>query len=357
MSGGNKEQACQQHEGSASFPVAHIGRLLCSTVGPRCATHCQKPSSCIFRSRSRSLLAGHFLSSMSVEEDAACTMQRSFRCFRAKERYFEEIGLKMAATTIQCAWRCRNAREFIAPLCSLPRRVPSTRATSGNPSDACLAGNEYYETLGAQSARGSDGGARSEKIVVALPAEAHAPVMDTIGAEDGTLNTSSQREAAMMIQRAMRCHHARLSYYMLLGIEDEFGCITPPDSAGEPGRTTDASSVGPPPDRTVAAMIIQCSFRCSLARNFYYELLASTPESPHGQVHTWTKHGEDAVPPAAVSEMSSLSCDQMLPLEKEPAIADLVGDAASTIQRSFRCFSGKQLIFFNSLPSTTTANR
>ena len=230
----------------------------------------------------------------------------------------------------------------------------------GDPSDAWLAGNEYYETLGAQSARGSDGGARS----VALPAEvAHAPVMDTMGAEDGTLKTSSQPEAAMIIQRAMRCHHARLTYYMLLGIEDEFGGITPPDSAREPRRTMGASSVGPPPDRTAAAMIIQCSFRCSLARNLYYELLASTPDSPHGQrqacrkVHTWTEHGEDAVPPAAVLEISSLSCDQMMPLEKEPAITDLASDAARTIQRSFRCFSGKQLNFFNSLPRMTTANQ
>ena len=81
----------------------------------------------------------------------------------ARERYFEENGLMLAATTIQSAWRCRDAREYIGDACTLPfRSMRSVASGCDYQSDVGLAGNMYYEALGAQSARGSDSGVCSQ---------------------------------------------------------------------------------------------------------------------------------------------------------------------------------------------------
>ena len=73
-----------------------------------------------------------------------------------------------------------------------------------------------------------------------------------VGASVPRQRTSSVAGAAMLIQRAFRCHAARLCYYLLLGIED---------------GAYEEEAV----ERT-AATIIQQAYRAFLARSYYFEL-------------------------------------------------------------------------------------
>jgi hypothetical protein len=57
---------------------------------------------------------------MSLHDDAACTVQRAFRCFLARSLYYENAGMLTAAVALQSAWRCHLSREFWCLLAAAP---------------------------------------------------------------------------------------------------------------------------------------------------------------------------------------------------------------------------------------------
>jgi hypothetical protein len=169
--------------------------------------------------------------------------------------------------------------------------------------------------------------------------------------------------AATKIQNSWRCHISRMSYYLLLGIEAEFGDLTPPDSGrGEEVNSSTAQcemdligNNSPFVAETQAAAItIQGNFRCFKARNTYYELLGSfsLPQSldvsddigsaePRlsaamvpADEHFATP--EDEIPPDAAVPIVKNSVN----ISQAERLSDSLNRAACTIQRSFRCFSG-----------------
>jgi hypothetical protein len=185
------------------------------------------------------------------QDEASSIIQRAFRCFCARNAYFEAVGLREAALTLQCVWRCHLSRGIFRD------------AREANP----------------------------EKFKISNAVQ--APVV----IKDSCLSLTQDHSAAIMIQQAVRCHAARLTYYMLLGIEATFGNLSPPESVREPKGASAVEHVAIPALPTnanlivdaeaakdSAAIAIQSNFRCFRARNLYYELLGSPPEnnSPKG---------------------------------------------------------------------------
>ena len=185
------------------------------------------------------------------QDEASSIIQRAFRCFCARNAYFEAVGLREAALTIQAVWRCHLSRSIFR--------------------DALEANSEKFKSSNA------------------VP----APVVR----KDSCPSLTQEHCAAIMIQQAVRCHAARLTYYMLLGIEATFGNLSPPESVREPKGASAVEHVALPALPTNAELIgkaeaakdsaaiaIQSNFRCFRARNLYYELLGSPPEnnSPKG---------------------------------------------------------------------------
>jgi hypothetical protein len=264
------------------------------------------------------------------EDEAAGAVQRAFRCFRARETYFEQMGIRLAATSLQCAWRSHGARKLTTLLLS-----PQALAWAGN--DSLLAGNEYYEMLGAKSARGSDISQGGQMINGELPPETAKAVRPGGSTQISSSPRRRMEAAVTTIQQAVRCHNARLTYYLLLGIEADFGDLSPPESAREvtPAETT---SVGTLADQQSAAITIQCNFRCFLSRNLYYELLASPSHSLNASGDDEKVAASSPILPESLAQKESTASSET---ELETDSAARLDDAACTIQRSFRCFSGK----------------
>jgi hypothetical protein len=190
----------------------------------------------------------------SPQDEASSIIQRAFRCFCARNAYFEAVGLREAALTLQAVWRCHLSRKMHRHL---------SRGIFG---DALEFNSE------------------KRKISNAVK----APVV----IKDSCLSLTQEHSAAIMIQQAVRCHAARLTYYMLLGIEATFGNLSPPESVREPKGASAVEHVALPALPTNATLIwhaeaakdsaaiaIQSNFRCFRARNLYYELLGSPPEN------------------------------------------------------------------------------
>ena len=151
----------------------------------------------------------------------------------------------------------------------------------------------------------------------------------------GGESSSSVAGAAMLIQRAFRCHAARLCYYLLLGIED---------------GAYEEEAV----ERT-AATIIQQAYRAFLARSHYFELLAAAPSSPAApacalppgarsapaHVLRAASNASLAVPPPKSQEEEEEGCWVATDSEEEAE----VWTAATMIQQAFRCYLARALYY------------
>ncbi len=159
----------------------------------------------------------------------------------------------------------------------------------------------------------------------------------------GGESSSSVAGAAMLIQRAFRCHSARLCYYLLLGIED---------------GAYEEEAV----ERT-AATIIQQAYRAFLARSYYFELLAAAPSSPAApacaaspsalppggrsapahvlHVLRAASNASLAAPPTQSQEEEEEGCWVATDSEEEAE----VWTAATTIQQAFRCYLARALYY------------
>jgi hypothetical protein len=167
------------------------------------------------------------------------------------------------------------------------------------------AGNAYYEALGGQSAR-------------AEPAAAPG------GASGGDAGARQREHAALVIQQAVRCHAARLTYYMLLGIEADFGGLSPPDS----GRGH-AEDTGPQQES---------------------QPVAAAPMSAQAPPGAGLPAESSEAPAAGAPQHGPGGCE-LLPAEAFclPAVGSFQPDeaavrvdmAACTLQCAFRCYLGK----------------
>jgi len=156
-----------------------------------------------------------------------------------------------------------------------------------------------------------------------------------VGASVPRQRTSSVAGAAMLIQRAFRCHAARLCYYLLLGIED---------------GAYEEEAV----ERT-AATIIQQAYRAFLARSHYFELLAAAPSSPAApacalppgarsapaHVLRAASNASLAVPPPKSQEEEEEGCWVATDSEEETE----VWTAVTMIQRAFRCYLARAFYY------------
>jgi len=260
------------------------------------------------------------------EDTAACTCQRAFRGYRARGLYFEAAGLRFAALSVQTAWRQHWARNMYYEAQSACGEIQDHSVTDGIAPRVELAQDPARRFLA-------------------------APALPSLS-------------ASTMIQQAWRCHAARLTYYMLLGIEADFGNMSPPETAREEDETE---------RERLAVSTIQRNFRCFRARNTYYELLASPPQSmdisanndekaaaPPAERAAATPLKEEAVTANAHNDVEqheqhlaeartkqvSAPVKDAAELQVHAAILRVDG-AACTIQQSFRCCIGK---FFRSFP-------
>ena len=91
-------------------------------------------------------------------------------------------------------------------------------------------------------------------------------------------------QAASTLQQAWRCHASRAEYFLRLGLMEEDELLKLRDTS-PPAKLRSQPETEQPHDRIrasrefVAALVLQCSFRCFAARNTYYELLASPSQS------------------------------------------------------------------------------
>ncbi len=162
------------------------------------------------------------------------------------------------------------------------------------------AGNTYYEALGGQSARGE-------------------PAVAPGGGSGGGAGARQREDAALVIQQAVRCHAARLTYYMLLGIEADFGELSPPDSGRGHAEDTGQQQQSPP----VAAAGI------SVLPPPGAELPAESSAAPQN-----VQGGSEFLPEESFC-LPAVGGSQL----DGPAVR--VDMAACTLQCAFRCYLGK----------------
>jgi len=219
------------------------------------------------------------------------------------------------------------------------------------------AGNTFYEALGSQSARGggpgcplldAGGGGGVLNGVLESSATLHCvevsntPSPIPVGpAGEGSLSTRLHEHAALVIQQAVRCHAARLTYYMLLGIEADFGALSPPDSGRQPagdmeryqhaaGKELAVSVTGP--EIAEAFLNQDVSSDNGAAGVSASELASDIAEAPAVVAPQPGQAGSEPPPEEAA----------LLPAVREfqhdHAAVDM---AACTIQCAFRCYIGK----------------
>jgi hypothetical protein len=225
------------------------------------------------------------------------------------------------------------------------------------------AGNNFYEALGGQSARGGPGcpslDAGGGRGVLNGVLESSATLHCVEGnnalgsvpagpAGEGSLSTRLHEHAALVIQQAVRCHAARLTYYMLLGIEADFGALSPPDSGREPAGDMERyqHAVGKELAVPVTGPEIE---EASLNQDVSSDSAAG--DSGAAAVSAPELATDDPEAPAVVSPQPGQAGSEPPPEEAAllPAVQEFQQDhaavrvdmAACTIQCTFRCYIGK----------------
>jgi hypothetical protein len=225
-------------------------------------------------------------------------------------------------------------------------------------------GNFYYEILGG---KGEICQEMEESTRIVKDSGAILPTSET----ELQFDLHRQR-AALVVQQAVRCHIARLTYYMLLGIEADFGNLTPPETAREAwspvkSSTAEISALEPSAGKTraenAAALLIQGNLRCHWARSVYYELLDCLPNGLDSTSHNSVT--DSAAPESAAAVFTVAACAKEVHkqdsfsvknMQQQLAMLGITEDmqmtrtmpecsAACVIQRSYRCFEGKNCPF------------
>ena len=146
--------------------------------------------------------------------------------------------------------------------------------------------------------------------------------------------------AAMLIQRAVRCHAARIAYRLLLALEDaQYELLAL---------------------RITAARMIQQAFRCHSARLAYYVLLGIDPEDLSEEDACAPAERPPTLPSAARALSPSVRVVRALEKQDEDEVKEEDagghcsvfdhGHAARMIQCAFRCFSAR-LVYYELLGS------
>jgi hypothetical protein len=222
------------------------------------------------------------------------------------------------------------------------------------------AGNTFYEALGGQSARGdgpgcplldAGGGGVVLNGVLESSATLHCVEVSNAlssvpvgSAGEGSLSTRLHEHAAVVIQQAVRCHAARLTYYMLLGIEADFGALSPPDSGREPAGDMERYQHAAGKELAVPVTGREIVKDC-----LQKDISSDNAGSGAAAVSASELATNDAEAPAVVAPQPGQAGFEPQPEEAAllPAVREFRQDhaavdmAACTIQCAFRCYIGK----------------
>lgn len=163
-------------------------------------------------------------------------------------------------------------------------------------------------------------------------------------AMEGSLSTRLHEHAALVIQQAVRCHAARLTYYMLLGIEADFGALSPPDSGREPAGDFERYQHAAGKELAVPVTGLEIA-----EASLHQYVSSDNADSGAAAVSASELEMDDAEAPAVLAPQPGQAGSEPPPEEAAllPAVREFQLDhatvdmAACKIQCAFRCYIGK----------------